>query len=368
VSLVIAPTAFKGTLTPRGAADAMAVGLARSHPGAPLEIVPISDGGDGFLECLERPLRAERRSVLVRGPLHAPLAASYGLSRSGVAVIEAALAVGLARVPAGSLDAMGATSGGLGELLAEARQAGASEVLIGLGGSASTDGGTGMARALGYRFLDAAGVELPEGGGYLHRLARIDPSNFDPTWLLLPVRVACDVDNPLLGPEGSAATYGPQKGADPGQVRLLEAGLERLAEAIAADLGVDVGAMSFAGSAGGLGAGLAAFLGAVLEPGAALVLDQVGLAQSLTAATALVTGEGRLDGQSLRGKAPVQAGRLARRAGVRSVALVGSLGEGWEAGLGDAFDSVVALPPASDTGRPRSAGETLAAAAELLDL
>ena len=368
MSFVIAPTAFKGTLTPRAAAEAIAAGVGRRYPDAQLEMVPISDGGDGFLECLEGPLRAARRSVLVRGPVHTPVSASYGISGSGVAIIEAALAVGLARVPPSSLDAMGASSGGLGELLAEARQAGAREVLVGLGGSASTDGGTGMARALGYRFLDAAGIELPEGGGYLQRLARIDPSGFDPAWLLLPIRVACDVDNALLGPAGSAASYGPQKGASGDQVRRLEEGLGRLAEAIRSDLGVDVTAMPFAGSAGGLGAGLAAFLGAALEPGAALVIDHVGLAQRLSAATAMVTGEGRLDAQSLHGKAPVQAGRLARRAGVRSVALVGSVGEGWEACLGDAFDDVVPIPAAAGVDGSRSAAERLLAAAELLDL
>ena len=366
MKFVIAPTAFKGTLTPGEAAEAMAAGIRRRHPGADLDIVPISDGGDGFLECLSRPLAAERRSVIVRGPVHAPVAAPFGLTQGGTAVVEAALAVGLALLAPGSLDAIGATSGGLGELLAEARQAGAAEILLGLGGSASTDGGTGMARALGYRFLDESGAELPEGGGYLHRLARIDPSLFDPGWLMLPIRVACDVDNQLLGPDGSAATFGPQKGATPDQVRLLEAGLRRLAEVLRRDLGVDVSAMPFAGSAGGLGAGLSAFLGAELTAGAALVLDEVGFGRRLDGAQALLTGEGRLDGQSLHGKAPVVAGRRARARGLRATALVGTVGEGWRDALGDAFDDVVALPAAAVS--RAGAADRLSAAAALLEL
>jgi glycerate kinase len=341
---LVAPTAFKGTLTPGQAAAAIAQGLMAANPGAEVELAPLSDGGDGFLECIEARLGAARRSVVVRGPDHAPLAAAFGLSAEGVAVVEAALAVGLARLGSRGLDPLGASSGGLGELLAETRQAGASEILLGLGGSASTDGGTGMARALGYRFLDAAGVELPEGGGYLTRLARVDSSGFDPAWLMLPIRVACDVDNPLLGPTGSAAMFGPQKGAHAAEVGRLEAGLARLAEVVLADLGVDLADRPHGGAAGGLGAGLVGFLGAELVPGAELVLEVLELDRRIAGAGLLVTGEGRLDGQSLHGKAPVAAGRLARAHGVPALALVGSVGEGWKATLGDAFDEVRSLP------------------------
>ena len=212
--MVIAPTAFKGTLTPGEAANAIADGIRRKAPRCPTRPrahlrwrrwIPGVSGG-----------AAQGRAALRGRPRSRPRPPRRALRRhtpgAGVGIVEAALAIGLARVPPAQLDALGATSGGLGEVLAEVRQAGAREILVGLGGSASTDGGTGMARALGYRFLDADGVELPEGGGYLHRLARIDASNFDPAWLMLSIRVACDVDNPLLGTSGSAATYGPQKG------------------------------------------------------------------------------------------------------------------------------------------------------------
>ncbi len=369
---MVAPTAFKGTLGPRQAAAAIASGLRRRYPAAELDLVPIADGGDGFLESLEGPLRGDRRSAVVRGPVHAPLAAAYGLQppdAGGAAIVEAALAIGIARLPPGQLDPLGASSGGLGELLGEARQSGARSFLVGLGGSAGTDGGTGMARALGYRFLDAAGAELPEGGGPLRRLAHIDSSAVDPAWLMVEVTVACDVDNVLLGPRGSAMTYAPQKGASPAQVEVLEEGMARLAEGIRNDLGVDVAALPGAGAAGGLGAGLAAFLGGRLTPGALLVLDRVGFEGRLAGAAAMVTGEGRLDGQSLRGKAPFAAGRVARRLGVGSIALVGSTGAGWEAALEDAFDRVTTVPPPAEHGTLRTdAAGRLAEAAALLDI
>jgi glycerate kinase len=369
VRAVAAPNAFKGSLSPLEAARAIEAGLRRADPGVACDLAPISDGGDGFLEALLTARPAERRRVVVRGPVHSPVAATYAVDRSGVGFIEAAQACGMALLAEGDLDPLGASTGGVGELLAQARQEGAVEFLVGVGGSASTDGGSGMARALGYRFLDAAGDELPEGGGSLHRLDRIDSSGFDPAWLMTPITVACDVDNVLYGPSGAAAVYAPQKGADPRQVELLDRGLRRLAEVTRRDLGVDIADLPGAGAAGGLGAGLAGFLGAHLQAGAEWVIETIGLERRLAGADLLVTGEGRLDGQSLRGKAPVAAGRLARRTGVRSVALVGSVGEGWERALGDAFDEVRVIAP---PGRPaeeamrRAAGLIADTAAQLL--
>jgi glycerate kinase len=230
-----------------------------------------------------------------------------------------------------------------------------------VGGSASTDGGTGMARALGYRFLDSMGRELPEGGGYLRALHRIDTSGFDPVWHATPITIACDVDNPLLGPSGAARVYAPQKGASPEDVEVLEAGLERLAEIAERDLGVDFNGPR-AGAAGGLAGGLRGCLAAELRPGADLVLETLGFEGALSGARVMITGEGRLDRQSLSGKAPVAAGRASRRAGVVSVALVGSVGDGYEAALGDAFDQVVPIAPA---GLPPATA--IAMTAELLE-
>ena len=364
MNVVVAPNAFKGTLSPLQAARAIEAGLRQADPGVECDICPVSDGGDGFLEAMSTALGAERRAVIVRGPVHSPVKAAYGLhrrERSILAVVESAQAIGLALLPPDQLDPLGASSGGLGELLAEARQAGADAMLVGLGGTASTDGGTGMARALGYRFLDADGQDLAEGGGSLHKLARIDAGGFDQSWLLLDIQAATDVQNALLGLEGAAAVYGPQKGAAPAQVEQLEVGLRRLGEVLRTDLGVDVSDLRGGGAGGGLGAGLVGFLGARLEPGAAGVIEAVGLQGRLTGAGMLVTGEGRLDGQSLFGKAPVAAGRLARAEGVRAVCIAGSLGEGWEATVGDAFDDVVTVPKRDDP-----AAAVAAAAADLL--
>jgi glycerate kinase len=324
-------------------------------------LAPLSDGGDGFLEALLAANPIPRRKVLVRGPVHSPVGAAYGLGSDGRAVIETALACGMALLRDGELDPLGSSTGGVGELMAEARQNGATEFVIGVGGSASTDGGTGMARALGYRFLDSGGAELAEGGGNLERLDRIDSSGFDPGWMMLKITVACDVDNLLFGEAGAAAVYAPQKGADPSQVELLDRGLRRLAEVISRDLGIDVAALPGSGAAGGLGGGLAAFVGGHLEPGAERVIEEIGLERRLAGADLLVTGEGKLDDQSSRGKAAVAAGRVARRLGVRTLALVGALGPGWQAAAAEAFDEVGAMTP---QGVPTE--EAMARAAEKL--
>src|SRR5438552_11126432 len=251
--------------------------MRRTHRDVDCDLAPLSDGGDGFLEALLAAKPATRRRVVVRGPVHAPVGASYALARGGRAVVEAAQACGMALLGEGELDPLGASTGGVGELIAEARQNGATEFVIGVGGSASTDGGTGMARAVGYRFLDGSDAELPEGGGSLRRLARIDSSGLDRGWVLLPLTVACDVDNVLFGEAGAATVYAPQKGADASQVEVLDEGLRHLAEVVSRDLGVDVASVPGAGAAGGLGFGLAAFLGAHLEPGASWFMREVDL-------------------------------------------------------------------------------------------
>ena len=362
--VVVAPNAFKGTLSPAEATRAIEAGLRAAAPGVACDLAPLSDGGDGFVEAMTLALGAERRQVLVRGPMHRPVAAAFALKRMPgrvLGIVESAQAAGLALVNDDERDSLAASSGGVGELLAEVRQAGATSMLVGLGGTATTDGGAGMARALGYRFLDQAGAELAEGGGELARIAGIEASGFDQSWMLLDIAAAIDVDNPVLGPTGAAAVYGPQKGATPDQVELLARGLDRLAEVMRRDLHQDVAAIPGGGAGGGLGAGLVGFLGARLEPGAESVMHAVDLAARLTGADLLVTGEGRLDAQSLRGKAPVAAGRLARRLGVRSVCLAGSLGEGWEATRGDAFDEVIEVGR-----RSLPASRALAAAAAAL--
>jgi glycerate kinase len=263
--------------------------------------------------------------VTVTGPLGDVTSAEYGLvprASGPLAVVEMSRASGLQLLPDGRHDVTRATTRGTGELIRAASRD-ASEVLVCIGGSATNDGGAGMAQALGIRLLDARGRDLEPGGAALTNLAAIDTSALDPDVRRATFRVACDVDNPLTGPEGASAVYGPQKGATPEDVALLDGALAHLADVLRRDLGVDVRDVPGAGAAGGLGAGLVAFLGAELRPGVDVVMDAVGFADRLALADLAVTGEGRLDAQSLHGKVPAGVLRAARAAGVPALILCG---------------------------------------------
>lgn len=242
------------------------------------------------------------------------------------AAVEMALASGLALVPSGQRDAMRTTTLGTGELIAAALDLGATRIGVGIGGSATTDGGIGMATALGVRFLGDNGVEVQPVGGELRRIRHIDVSKLDPRVQEARIEAVCDVDNPLCGPKGAAHVYGPQKGATPDQVKLLDDGLANLAEIIKRDLGMEVRDLPGAGAAGGLGAGLYAFLGAELKRGVDLVLDLVGLDAKLAGANLVLTGEGQIDFQTAFGKAPAGVGAAAKRQGIPCVAIAGSVG------------------------------------------
>jgi glycerate kinase len=328
----VAPNAFKGTLTAPQAAAAIARGVREVFPEAEIIEVPVADGGDGTAEALVTALHGEFRSAPVQGPLGDPVMARFGLVAAGrTAVVELASASGLALIPASRRDPMRATTFGFGQLLDAARNAGVATVIAGIGGSATNDGGAGMAQALGYRLLDASGHDLERGGAALARLRSIDQSGFDRAWKAMAVRVACDVTNPLTGPSGASAVYGPQKGADPEMVRRLDAALANLADVIERDLGKKVSDVPGAGAAGGTGAGLIAFLGAELVPGAPLVVEAAGLDEQLKGASLVITGEGRVDGQTAYGKAPGEVARRAHEAGVPVLLLAGSKGPGWEA-------------------------------------
>ena len=332
MKIVVAPNAFKGTLTAPEAAAAISRGVREVFPGAEIVEVPVADGGDGTAEALVTALHGEFRAVLVDGPLGDPVEAKFGLVDSGrTAVVELASASGLALIQPARRDPMLASTFGFGQLLRAARDAGAAAVIAGIGGSATNDGGAGMAQALGYRLLDARGHDLERGGAALARLWTIDASGFDRAWQSVGVRVACDVTNPLTGPLGASAVYGPQKGARPDMVRELDAALARFSEVIERDLGKRVSDVPGAGAAGGAGAGLIAFLGAELVPGAALVVDAAGFDEKLKGASLVITGEGRVDGQTAYGKAPGEVSRRAQAAGVPVLLLAGSKGQGWEA-------------------------------------
>jgi glycerate 2-kinase len=321
--VVVAPDTFEGSLSAGQAAAAIEAGLRRARPDAEVVRLPLGDGGAGTLEAL---LAAgfERVPVPATGPTGAPVAAAIAVDGAR-AFVEMAEASGLKRLPGGRRAPLAATTWGTGELLAAALDHGAGEVVLGIGGSATTDGGAGMAAALGARLLDRDGADLPPGGAALLRLARVDVSGLDPRLGGVRVTVACDVDNPLVGPEGAAQVYGPQKGAGPDDVLLLDSALRRYARVLADDLGLDLAGTPGAGAAGGLGAGAIAFLGAELRPGIELVLELVGFERAVAGADLVITGEGKLDAQSLRGKAPVGVARAAGAHGVPVVALAGAV-------------------------------------------
>ena len=328
--IVAAPNPFKGSLGAPAAAAAIAAGIRSVVPAAEVLEVPVADGGEGTVEALVAAQRGELVEVTVEGPLGEPVQAQFGLVGGGrTAVVELAASSGLPLVGE-RRDPRVTSTYGFGQLLAEARARGVEEIIAGIGGSATNDGGAGMAQALGYRLLDEGGRELSRGGAALARLERIDSSGVDAGWRRVRVRVACDVSNPLTGPEGATAVYGPQKGASPGMIRDLDAALERFSKVVARDLGIAVRDLPGAGAAGGAGAGLVAFLGAELTRGAPLVIEAAALDRALEGAAAIFTGEGRVDAQTVYGKGPAEVAARAAAAGVPALLLAGSLGDGWE--------------------------------------
>jgi glycerate kinase len=303
--VLLAPDKFKGSLGSHEVAQALADGVRRARPEAAVDSLPVADGGDGTLDAAVAS-GFERVEVEASGPTGRPVATAYA-RRGATAVVEMAAACGLVRLPGGVPAPMTASSRGLGEVLAAALDAGCRDLVVGVGGSASTDGGTGMLRALGAR-TEPGHLDL---GGLHPKLAEAR------------IVVACDVDNPLAGPDGAAAVYGPQKGASPDQVDLLDANLRHWADLVAAATGEDLRDLPGAGAAGGVGFGLVAVLGAELRPGIDLLLDLLGFAERVAGSDLVVTGEGSLDEQSLRGKAPVGVAAAAGRAGAPVVAVCG---------------------------------------------
>jgi glycerate kinase len=349
--IVIAPNAFKGSLSALEAAEAIGEGVRVAARDAELVLVPIADGGDGTVDALVAATQGERRTLRVRGPLGDPVDAEYGLIDGGsTAVIEMAKAAGIALVPKEKRDPRITTTYGVGELLQHANDTGARHFIVGIGGSATNDGGAGMAQALGYHLLDQRGLELPPGGLALTRLARIHVGGVHANWKEAEVDVACDVTNPLTGSRGASAVYGPQKGATPEMVAELDAALHHFAEIIRRDLGVDVEQLPGAGAAGGLGAGLVAFLGARLQPGAEMVVEALHLDERLTGAQLVITGEGRLDSQTARfGKGPAAVARHAKNAGIPVVAIGGSVADETELRLlFDGLEATVVEPSSLD--------------------
>ena len=362
--IVVAPQAFKESLSAREAAEAIARGVRRALPSAETVLLPVADGGDDTLETLVETTGGRYQEAQVTGPTGEQVRARWGVLGDGVtAVVEAAQACGMARIPRHyPRDPSHTTTRGVGELLRHALDRGHRSIIVGVGGSATNDGGAGMAQAVGIRLLDRSGRELGPGGAALAALECIDASGRDPRIAGTTVTVAVDVSNPLCGPQGAAATYGPQKGATPEVVELLDEALARMADVVRGDLGLDVRDLPGAGAAGGMGAGLVAFLGAELRPGADLVCDAVDLERHLEGADLVVVGEGRLDWQTAFNKAPFAVARRAQRYGVPVLAMVGALGAGHEHLAEHGLGRVRAISPPGMV-----LEEAMAAAAVLLE-
>ncbi|KLD79256.1 glycerate kinase [Xanthomonas hyacinthi] len=333
MKIVIAPDSFKESLSALEVATQIEAGFRAVFPAWSYRKVAVADGGEGTVAALVAASGGRIVGRTVTGPLGAPVEAFFGISGDGrTGIVEMAAASGLALLPQARRDPLAATSYGVGELILAALDAGARKLIVGVGGSASNDGGAGMAQALGVRLLDAQGDALAAGagGGALAALARIDASALDPRLRECTFEVACDVDNPLTGPAGASAVFGPQKGATPALVAQLDANLCHYATVIETDLGIALAGLRGGGAGGGLGAALVAFLGAQLRPGADIVAEALGLDALVAAADLVVTGEGRLDRQSLHGKTPLGVARIAKRHGKPVVAIAGGLGAGAE--------------------------------------
>jgi glycerate kinase len=342
--IVVAPDSFKGSLPASDVARAMERGIRLVFPAADVRVVPIADGGEGTVAALVAATGGTLRQTPVSGPLHEPVLAQWGVLGDGTtAVIEMAAASGLTLLAPAQRDPCLTTTFGTGELIQAALDCGLRRIIIGLGGSATNDGGAGMARALGARFSDEAGRELPDGGAALARLERVDLSGLDPRLQEAGIIVACDVDNPLCGPRGASATFAPQKGASAAAVGALDSALARYAEHVRRATGRDVAGLPGAGAAGGLGAGLLFFTPAKLRPGVDIVLEAVGFAEIVRQADFVVTGEGRTDFQTAFGKAPVGVARFARRFGVPVFCVSGALGEGADDVLAQGIDATMSI-------------------------
>lgn len=360
--ILVAPDSFKGSLTASQAAAAIAAGIAQVGPSHVVKQLPIADGGEGTLDALLAGAGGQGLSVTVRGPLGDPVAAMLGLlSDQSTAVVEMAQASGLTLVPPELRNPLFTTSFGTGQLILAALDHGCRQLVVTIGGSATVDGGIGMLTALGARFLDADGIELPPIGQSLGSIASVDLCRFEPRLAHCSLRIACDVTNPLTGPLGAAPVFGPQKGATPTIVAQLAAGLERFAAVTAAATGRRVTDLPGAGAAGGVGAALMAYANGQMHSGVAVVLDTLQVDQYLPEIDLIITGEGRMDGQTAQGKAPTGIAARGRQHGCQTIALVGSLGPGYEAVYEQGISAVFPI-----INRPMSLEQAMQEASSLL--
>ena len=362
MKIVIASDSFKGSCSTLEVADHVAAGFLKVFPQAQIVKIPVADGGEGTVEAMVLGSGGTFHKMQVVGPLGEQTEASYGILNNGVGVVELAAASGLPMVSDEKKNPLITTSYGTGQLILSAVEAGCKKILVGLGGSATNDGGMGIAQAFGVSFKDAEGNELGYGGGELSKLASIDTSKLDPRLAEVEIIIASDVSNPLCGPTGASAVYGPQKGATPELVELLDKNLAHYAQVIKEQLGKDIINVPGAGAAGGASVALMLFAGATIQPGIQVVLDVAEIDKELEDADLVVTGEGRIDGQSVFGKVPVGVAGRAQKFNVPVLAIVGSIGDGAEAVYDHGVDSII-----NTQNKPMSLQEAMENAGALLE-
>lgn len=346
VKIVIAPDSFKESLSALEVAESIERGFKRVIPDAQYIKIPMADGGEGTVQSLVDATGGEIISKTVTGPLGKPVEAFFGiLGNKTTAVIEMAAASGLHLVPVGERNPLVTTTRGTGELIAAALDYGVNHLIIGLGGSATNDGGAGMAKALGARLLDKNGIEIGEGGGALDRLASIDLSNFDPRLAHVKIEAACDVDNPLTGEKGASAIFGPQKGATQEMVAQLDQNLSHYATIIEQDLGKKIKDIPGAGAAGGLGGGILAFLPSKLKRGVEIVIEATGLSQMIADAALVITGEGKIDSQTIYGKTPIGVAKTAKKHGIPVIGIAGNVSNDSHVVYEHGIDAVFSIVP-----------------------
>lgn len=331
MKIVIAPDSFKESLSATDVAQAIARGIQSARPDAKTICLPMADGGEGTVEAVLGATNCLRRTRTVQNANGKPIAANWAWLDNGTAVIEMAAAAGLEHIPRDQRDPMRASSFGVGELILDALDAGARHLVLGLGGSATNDAGAGMMQALGLRLMDKDGKSLEPGGAALGRCHQIDISGLDPRLSSVEVTIASDVNNPLCGPSGASAIFGPQKGASPEQVKSLDLALSCFADACHQALGKDMRDQPGSGAAGGVGFAAHAFMNTRFRPGVEVIAEISGLAIAVQGAALVITGEGRMDAQTLHGKTPMGVAKIAHAAGVPVIAIAGSLGQGYQA-------------------------------------
>ena len=367
MKIVVAPQAFKGSLSATEVGNSMIKGIENVIENSTNLLVPVADGGDGTLETLVESSQGKINSIKVTGPLGEQQNSAWGaLGKNKTAIIEMARSSGLALVPINKLNPLISTTYGLGEVILDALNQGYRDFIIGIGGSATNDAGAGMAQALGAKLLDSNGNELPFGGESLSKLNSINIDGIDTRIKESNFAIACDVNNPLTGPEGASAIYGPQKGATPEMVNTLDQALTNFAEIVEKDLGIKINDVEGSGAAGGLGGGLIAFLNGKLRKGVDIVLDFVDIDKALTNTNLVITGEGQLDFQTIYNKAPIGVAKRAKHLGIPVIAISGSLGENFsvvhEHGI-DAASSIISKPMTLEEAS-KTAPELIASATE----